>query len=388
MAACAIIAIALALVPAAAQSNCAGTCLQTKSFETVAVGSAALQSGWPAGCSSFDPGCIGGRVVVVWFQGQGTKTVLSVFSALFDESRGVTVISEDKTQHPRVALSTSSSTPKDFSLVFYAAPDASTKYQLLWPGNDLVDLAPFFPSQLPTIKQSGVASGASFSPGIVPGSWVTISGTNLADATDTWDKAIADGKLPTTLGGVSVNIGGKAAYIQYISAGQINALAPDVGFGPMPVTVTNSKGTSATMTVMSQQFGPAFFLWTGKYAVATRTDYTIAAKSGLFPGTTTVAAKPGDVIILWGTGFGPTEPLTAAGIRVPGDRTYNTANPVTVTVGNVSAQVYGAALAPGYAGLYQIALQIPGSTPDGDIPVKASIGGIQSPDNVFITVQH
>jgi uncharacterized protein (TIGR03437 family) len=94
------------------------------------------------------------------------------------------------------------------------------------------------------------------------------------------------------------------------------------------------------------------------------------------------------VIILWGTGFGPTSPAVAAGIQVPADRTYSTASPVTVTVGNAGAQVFGAALAPGYAGLYQIAIQIPNSTPDGDIAIKASIGGLQSPDNVFITVQH
>jgi uncharacterized protein (TIGR03437 family) len=242
--------------------------------------------------------------------------------------------------------------------------------------------------QPPAISQNGVASGASFQPGLVPGSWTTISGTSLASVTDTWDKGIVNGKLPTVLDGVSVSIGGKPAYIQYVSPNQINVQAPDVGLGSIPVTVTNSNCISALYTATSQQFGPAFFLWTGKYAVATRTDFTLAAKAGLFQGQTTVPAKPGDVIILWGTGFGPTSPAVTAGIQVPADRTYSTANPVTVTVGNAGAQVFGAALAPGYAGLYQIAIQIPNSTPDGDIPIKASIGGLQSPDNVFITVQH
>ena len=242
--------------------------------------------------------------------------------------------------------------------------------------------------QPPTISQNGVASGASFQPGLVPGSWTTINGTGLASVTDTWDKAIVNGKLPTVLDGVSVSVGGQPAYIQYVSPNQINVQAPDVGLGSIPVTVTNSNGTSAAFTATSQQFGPAFFLWTGKYAVATRTDFSLAARAGLFQGQTTVPAKPGDVIILWGTGFGPTSPAVAAGIQVPADRTYSTASPVTVTVGNAGAQVFGAALAPGYAGLYQIAIQIPNSTPDGDIAIKASIGGLQSPDNVFITVQH
>jgi uncharacterized protein (TIGR03437 family) len=239
----------------------------------------------------------------------------------------------------------------------------------------------------PAISANGVVNGASFQAGIVPASWVTILGTNLSSVTDTWDKSIVGGKLPTVLDGVSVSIGGKPAYVQYVSPTQINVQAPDAGLGPLPVTVTNANGTSAAATATSQQFGPAFFPWSGKYAVATRQDFSLAAKAGLIPGLNTVPAKPGDVIILWGTGFGPTSPTIAAGIQAPTDQPYPTANPVTVTVGTASAQVFGAALAPGFAGLYQIAISIPASTPDGDIPIKASVGGVQSPDGVFLTVQ-
>ena len=242
--------------------------------------------------------------------------------------------------------------------------------------------------QPPTISQNGVVNGASFQPGMVPDSWVTIYGTGLSSVTDSWDKAIVNGKLPTSLDGVSVSIGGKLAYIQYISANQINVQAPDVGLGPMPVTVTNSNGTSAAATVTSQQFGPAFFLWGGRYATATHVDFSPASKPGLFAGVTTIPAKPGETVVLWGTGFGPANPAVPAGIEVPADRLYHTANPVTVTVGSTGAQVLSAVMSPGYAGLYQIAIQIPSSTPDGDIPIKASVGGSTSPDNVSITIQH
>ena len=40
--------------------------------------------------------------------------------------------------------------------------------------------------------------------------------------------------------------------------------------------------------------------------------------------------------------------------------TYSTSTLPTVTIDNVSATVYGAALAPGFAGLYQVAIQVPG----------------------------
>jgi uncharacterized protein (TIGR03437 family) len=75
------------------------------------------------------------------------------------------------------------------------------------------------------------------------------------------------------------------------------------------------------------------------------------------------------------------------GVQLPADQTYLTATPVTVTVGDIPAQVYGAALAPGFAALYQVAIQIPTRSPDGDLPVVATINGAQSPVSTVITVQ-
>jgi len=243
-------------------------------------------------------------------------------------------------------------------------------------------------STVPSIASSGVMNGASFAPGMVPNSWITIYGANLSSTNDNWDKSIVNGILPATLDGVSVSVGGKPAYINYVSPGQINAVAPDVGAGLWSVTVANSNGTSAPASVVSQTSGPGFFLWAGKYAVATRQDYSWAVRNGTFPSATTTPAKPGDVIILWGTGFGPTTPAAPVGVEIPSDRTYFTSNPVRVTVGNLPALVYGTALAPGYAGLYQVAIQIPLLAPDGDLAVVATVGGAQSPSSVSITVQH
>ena len=249
-------------------------------------------------------------------------------------------------------------------------------------------LTPGTAGPAPAISANGVVNGASFQPGLVPGSWITIQGTNLAPTTDTWDKFIVGGKLPTSVDGVSVDVGGKAAYVYFISPTQINAIAPDAGAGSVAVTVSTPSGTSAAANATSQQMGPAFFGWPGNQPVATRnSDGSFAVKAGTFAGATTVAAKPGDVLILWGTGFGPTNPAVTSGIQVPSDKLYNTANPVTVTINNTPAQVFGAALAPGFAGLYQVAIQVPASLADGDWPIKASIGSFQSPDGVVLSVK-
>jgi uncharacterized protein (TIGR03437 family) len=58
-----------------------------------------------------------------------------------------------------------------------------------------------------------------------------------------------------------------------------------------------------------------------------------------------------------------------------------------VTIDNIAATVYGAALAPGFAGLYQVAIQVPGSLADGDWPVVASTGGVQSSNPMVLSVR-
>lgn len=237
----------------------------------------------------------------------------------------------------------------------------------------------------PTI--SSVQNGASFQNGFAAGSWLTIKGSNLASTTDTWDNFIVNGQLPTKLDGVTVSVGGQPAYVYFVSPGQINVVAPNVAAGPVSVIVTNSFGTSAGFPATAQTAQPAFFLWNNTYAVATRQDFSYAAKNGTFPGTTTVAAKPGDVIILWGTGFGPTTPAAPSGTQTP-ISSFPTANAVTVTIGNQTATVYGAALASGFAALYQVAIQIPTSLADGDYPVVATVAGQSSPVTAMISVQH
>jgi uncharacterized protein (TIGR03437 family) len=241
----------------------------------------------------------------------------------------------------------------------------------------------------PAIASGGVVNAASFQPGVSTGSWVTIQGSNLAGSTRAWSSSdFAGGALPTELDGVSVKVDGKPAYVAFISPAQINVQAPaDSALGPVPVEVTYNGSTSPPGTAQLQAVSPAFFLWSGKYAVATRPDFSLAAGAGLLQGVDTVPAKPGDVVILWGTGFGATNPAVTPGVVPPANPVANVANPITVTIGNIAATLVGAAVSPGNAGLYQIAVQVPASAPDGDLAVVAQVSGIQSSSSVLLSVK-
>jgi uncharacterized protein (TIGR03437 family) len=256
-------------------------------------------------------------------------------------------------------------------------------------------LSPTVPAA-PAINPNGVVNGANFQAGagIVPNSYVTINGTNLASTTDNWNSSIVGGELPTSLDGVTVTFSGVPGYLSYISPTQINVLVPTIPLGTASVQVINNGafGSGSAQTVGVGQYGPAFFTL-GSQAIATRQDYSYALKNGTIAGLTTVPAKPGDVLILWGTGFGATTPATLPGAVTPSDQAYATSSAVTVTINNVPATVYGAALAPGFAGLYQVAIQVPASLANGDFPIVATVGSVtllnavSSSSGVVLSVQ-
>jgi uncharacterized protein (TIGR03437 family) len=223
---------------------------------------------------------------------------------------------------------------------------------------------------------ASVLNGASFQPGIEAGSWVTVKGTNLANKVD----LAASGNLPTQLDGVSVTIDGIAAFVDYISPTQINVQAPsDAALGAVSVVVTNNGAVSAPVTAQLQAAAPAFFLYLG-------TSYALASRLPNYAevGEPSAPAKPGDTLVLWGTGFGATSPSVAAGTVVTGTPAVVTA-PI-VTVGGMAVPVIDTILTAGSAGLYQITIQLPANVPTGAVAVQASVGGVSTPAGVTIFV--
>lgn len=231
----------------------------------------------------------------------------------------------------------------------------------------------------PSVAAGSVVSAASYkASNVSPNSWLTIYGSNLASSTRTWRAdELATGKLPTVLDGVSVTVNGKAAAVEYISPGQVNILTPDdTATGPVQVQVTTLGGTATPVSVTLQNAAPAFFTFDGKYLAATHADGTLLAAPGFFASPTT-SAKPGETIVLYGTGFGATNPAASAGNLVT--QISNCVGTPIVTIGGQSATVAFAGLIPGNAGLYQFNVVVPTTAAAGDQPVVAQLNGVLSP---------
>ncbi len=218
----------------------------------------------------------------------------------------------------------------------------------------------------PTV--TAVVNDGSFTAPISTGSWVAILGTNLSPAGDarTWNPAteIINGKLPTSLDGTSVTVNGKAAVVEYLQPTQVNIQPPDdTATGPVPVVVTTSAGASTAFMVNLAQFAPGLFPGTAPYVVAQHADNSYV--------TSASPAKAGEVIILWGTGFGPANPA------VPAGQVFTSANPlantVTGTIGGQSAPIDFAGVVG--AGLVQINVHVPSGL-TGNVPVVLTVGGV------------
>jgi uncharacterized protein (TIGR03437 family) len=98
--------------------------------------------------------------------------------------------------------------------------------------------------------------------------------------------------------------------------------------------------------------------------------------------TTVAAVTAGDVIELYGTGFGPTSPSVAAGLVFTG--AYPTSNPVTVSVGGIPAVVSFAGLSG--PGLCQINLTVPAGLTAGDNAIIAKVGGYSTQSTALLKI--
>jgi uncharacterized protein (TIGR03437 family) len=161
----------------------------------------------------------------------------------------------------------------------------------------------------------------------------------------------------------------------------------DTNTGSVSVVVTTGGG-SASAGVTLADVAPSFFLFDGKHVagVILRQDgtgtfgqgvnsYDILGPTGTSLGFPTVAAKAGDIVELFGTGFGPTNPA------VPSGQAFSGAAVATYTV---SLQINNAGVAPMWAGLSaaglgQINLTIPSGLGTGDVPLVAGISGGHTP---------
>jgi uncharacterized protein (TIGR03437 family) len=185
---------------------------------------------------------------------------------------------------------------------------------------------------------------------------------------------------------VSVTIDNKPAYLWYVSPTLINLQVPDdTTTGLVNVVVNTPFGPAASTVTLAPQ-GPSFLLQgDGKHVLAIVMTPGSPGNSG--SGYDIIGpsrpVNPGETMLLFGVGFGPTTPPVPAGR--PFSSVAPTNSPVTIAIGGVGASVAFAGITE--AGLYQFNLTVPPNTGSGDQPLQASVNAVQTPPGPVLTVQ-
>ena len=251
-------------------------------------------------------------------------------------------------------------------------------------------LTPACTNSTPTLAAGGIISAHDFNQnaGLASGTWLEIYGTNLSCLSGDWSSSFNGPNAPTTLNGVTVTIDGIKAYIDYVSSGQVNVEAPDdpnTGAG-IPIVVANSAGSSNTVMMQKNAIAPAllspasFNTQGHQWVAAQHHNGTYVGKSGLVSGSTFTPAKVGEIITIYGIGFGPP---TQAGMMASGQTTLQ-ATP-NFRFGQTPATLQYAGLSPGSVGLYQFNVSVPNVSP-GDMPLNVDVGGVTLNQSLYITV--
>jgi uncharacterized protein (TIGR03437 family) len=217
--------------------------------------------------------------------------------------------------------------------------------------------------------------------------WSLIKGTDLAPPGDSriWQSSdFINNQMPTSLDGVSVTVNGVNAYVYYISPTQVNFLTPpNLAPGVVEVQITNGGTKSATASVLAQALSPAFFVWNGgPYVIGEHLNGTAIGPPGIVTGLNTTPVQPGETVVLFANGFGPTSSQVVSGSST---QSGNLATFPVVTIGGITASVQFAGLIS--PGLYQFNVVVPTNAPAGDNAITATYNGSSVQSGVLITVQ-
>jgi len=243
------------------------------------------------------------------------------------------------------------------------------------------------PAALPVPKPTltSVTNAASYGSAVAPGQMVVVWGSGMGPEHLAGLSLDANGLVSGSAGGVRILFDGVPAPVIYASATQCSAIVPYFGA---------SKATTHAQVeyqgVRSDPFelpvaatAPGLFTadFSGKGQGAILNQDNITRNSPSAP------ARPGSVVILWGTGEGLTDPPGVDG-RPAVDVLPRPVAQVTVDIGGLPATVEYAGAAPGnIPGLLQINARMSTDVQPGDrVPVHVKVGSASSQDGVTLAV--
>lgn len=242
----------------------------------------------------------------------------------------------------------------------FATPAAIYRAATGETGRNLRQLTPIYTPRL--LFPGGVASAAGTAPAS-SGSLITVYGANLGFD----DLAVAPGfPLPLQLKEVSLLVNDQPIPIHSTTPWQINAHLPQSVRPGSPAFKIRYDDGVVVPPVNGDVRAAApenFFIRT------TQGGRAVLQAAAFHAGTLNLAdaarpARPGEILEVYGLGFGATNPVVPAGVASPVPPAVALATP-RLSIGGRPATLSFAGLLPGYAGVYQANVAVPAGLPAG-----------------------
>jgi len=223
--------------------------------------------------------------------------------------------------------------------------------------------------RVPYVAPAGVRNGAGDGTpdGVAPGSVISIQGASLAGDAVTGP----DSPLAQTLGNVTVRIGDRLLPLFFVSPERISAQLPaDIAEGPATLAVrwSNLPEVRGDFTVVRD--APGLFQNAAgdqAYAVATHEDGSLV--------TLDSPARKGELLTVYGTGFGPTNPPRPLGFAIPAQPAFLLLDAVSVRLGDAAVVTDATVAAPGRVGVDAIQFHLPDGVAGGaPLPLVVTVG--------------
>jgi uncharacterized protein (TIGR03437 family) len=234
---------------------------------------------------------------------------------------------------------------------------------------------------VPVVSSGGIVSNADFASAPAIGLLVSIFGTGLADGSAQFTNV----PLPQQLGSTSVVLSGTVLPLLYVSNTQVNVAIPY----NVPINTSQQlvilRGNAVSVPVSLAVFAsePSILSASG---TGSGQGLIFNAVTGAEANTSTPATA-GDYLVIYALGLGAVTPALAVEDGAPASTYEYAVGPATVTIGGVPATVLFAGLTPGFVGLYQVNVTVPGGVaPGNQVPVTVSVAGKSGAGNVTIAV--
>jgi len=244
---------------------------------------------------------------------------------------------------------------------------------------------PFFNGARLKPAINGITNAAGFGARrpVAPGSLISIFGTNLAEFLGSASSL----PLPITLKHTSVSFDFPEEAISvlspliFASGNQLNVQVPwdlaGLNFAFVKVRIEDSA--SFVFDLSLADYAPGIFefdLGATRYGVVTHADGNVVTAQN--------PARPGETVVIYGTGFGPVDVPQENGVAA--QQLARTRRLPEVTIAGSKGSVSFSGLTPGFVGLYQINVKLPDSIPGGNQQLIVTANGIES-NSVAVAIQ-